>query len=359
MRICLLHPYSWPDVRRGGERYVADLSRYLISRGHAVDLIAGAHASTRPSSDGVIRLRHIRFRGQGRWRITDVETFGLRALPHLLRRRSYDVVHTFTPSCAVASRVARHRTVFTVLGQPTRRVVAKNRIHRILFERAVQHSDAATVLSASSAEALRSGFGRQATVISPGVYLERFPPELRPRSGPPVLLFPAALDRREKGLDVLIASFPRVLDAHPDAVLELAGPGDPSWALRSAGEMRNRIDLTGVGEPDALPRRYARAHATVLPSRNEAFGLVLAESLACGTPVVASMGGGAETIVENERIGRLTPPGDPAALAEAIIETIRLARDPVTPPYCLQSARRWGWEEEVGPAHEELYGSIC
>jgi teichuronic acid biosynthesis glycosyltransferase TuaC len=55
----------------------------------------------------------------------------------------------------------------------------------------------------------------------------------------------------------------------------------------------------------------------VLPSRRETFGVVLAEALACGTPVVATRCGGPEDIVD-ENVGLLIPPGDPQALATAI-----------------------------------------
>ena len=51
----------------------------------------------------------------------EAETFGARALPTLLRVRGFDLVHAFTPTAAIAARLAGHRTLYTVLGHPVAR----------------------------------------------------------------------------------------------------------------------------------------------------------------------------------------------------------------------------------------------
>jgi glycosyltransferase involved in cell wall biosynthesis len=96
----------------------------------------------------------------------------------------------------------------------------------------------------------------------------------------------------------------------------------------------------------------------VLPSGWEAFGLVLVESLASGTPVVSTDAGGMREIVTDPAVGRLVPHRDHEALAAAIAQVAALAADPATPARCAAHARRWGWTEAVGPAHEALYRSI-
>src|SRR6478736_9727993 len=115
LRVALVHPFVWPEVRRGGERYVEDLAVYLAGHGHAVDIVTGSSegASVEHRPDGVTirRRRHVLGRRLRRWGITVVETFGLPAWVALARGR-YDVVHAMTPTGAIAGVLARKPTVF-------------------------------------------------------------------------------------------------------------------------------------------------------------------------------------------------------------------------------------------------------
>jgi glycosyltransferase involved in cell wall biosynthesis len=178
------------------------------------------------------------------------------------------------------------------------------------------------------------------------------------------VLFPAHAADPRKCLDVLLAAFGRVLDRHPDARLVLGGGGNTSWAFdRLSPPDRVRIsgasvDL-GAGELADVPQRYAEATVTVLPSVDEAFGLVLVESLATGTPVVGVASGGPLEIVDSPEIGRLAAPRDPESLAEAICATIATAADPRTPGRCAEHAQRWDWTRTIGPLHQEVYAQAA
>ena len=356
MRVALVHPYSWPAVRRGGERYAHDLGRWLVEAGHDVELLTGGEGSDVVDGVHVLRFPLIsRFASRG---ATPLDTFGATVLPHLLRER-YDVVHSLVPSGGLAAAMALQPSVWTALGHPSPANPPARAWSRALVRRAASAVRVPAALSRSAADGLEGLTGRRPVVLPPGVRLQDFAPRLEPRAGPVRLLFPAFAEDDRKRLRVLLAALPPVLEELPDARLLLGGGGDPSAAFDALEPALRRqvephVDDLGAGALADVPGRYRDANVTVLPSVDEAFGLVLVESLACGTPVVCSASGGMPEIV-TEEVGRVAAPDDPAALAAAILATVRLAAEPGLPESCAEHARWWGWDT-VGPLHALAYG---
>jgi glycosyltransferase involved in cell wall biosynthesis len=350
VRIAIVHPFTWADVRRGGERYAHDLTWWLAAQGHEVDYVTGGPAHSITDQDGarIVRLHHRHGERLTGWGVAKTETFGATVLPWLARNR-YDVVHTFVPSAAIAARLARQRTVFTAIGHPG---VGLRRRDRVLLKRATHAAHVTTALSFSAAEAIEAVTMHAVRIVNPGVRLDVFTPNIVARSGPPRVFFPAHAGEPRKRLDDLLHAWPRVLQALPDARLVIGGGGDFGWFLPEHAV--GTLDVIGVGELDELPQRYRDATVTVLPSEDEAFGLVLVESLACGTPVVAARSGGMPEIVNSPDVGALAALGDVTELADAIIAIVGLAGDPETPPRCTTYAQQWGWDK-VGADHLAAY----
>lgn len=128
-----------------------------------------------------------------------------------------------------------------------------------------------------------------------------------------------------KGLDVLLEAWGQVLRAVPRALLVLIGDGE----LRNRLERRARPLASGVHFRGARPHAelaqwYRAADLMVLPSRSEGVPNVLLESLASGTPFVASDVGGVADLQTAECA--VVPPESPGALAEALIRLL-----PATP----------------------------
>jgi phosphatidylinositol alpha-mannosyltransferase len=363
VRIALLHPYSWPTVRRGGERYLHDLGGWLAARGHEVDIVTGAVDDTHEDDVAgpgprLVRLPLWSPTRLARYDVTPLDTFGASALLHL-RRHRYDVVHSLVPSGGIASALTVQASVYTALGHPSPTNRPARRWSRELFARAVHAVRVPAALSASAAEGVAALTGRRPIVLPPGVRTADFVAKLGTGEGPPSLLFNGFADDPRKRLDVLLRALPTVLESLPDIRLALGGGGDPGRALATLDPGVRRdveavVDDLGAGTLGDVPDRYRRATVSVLPSVDEAFGLVLVESLACGTPVVCSRSGGMPEIVDDD-VGRLAPPDDPAALASAILETVVMTADPDLSRRCTERARRWDWDV-VGPLHELAYG---
>ena len=111
---------------------------------------------------------------------------------------------------------------------------------------------------------------------------------------------------------------------------------------------RPRTDLVFVGAvPQAdLPSYYASADVFCAPSTGgESFGIVLAEAMAVGLPVVCSDIGGYRDVVHDGADGLLVPPRDPEALAEALAGLLdNPARLAAMGEAAAAAARRYAWE---------------
>lgn len=79
------------------------------------------------------------------------------------------------------------------------------------------------------------------------------------------------------------------------------------------------LSTVGALPRNEMPAFWNSLSVAVVPSFHEAFGLIALEAMACGIPVVASAVGGLKEIVEDSETGMLVPPGDAAALAQALI----------------------------------------
>jgi phosphatidylinositol alpha-mannosyltransferase len=169
-------------------------------------------------------------------------------------------------------------------------------------------------------------------IIPDAVDVDRFNPNVAPASGFSVsgkkVLFVGRLEPR-KGLSRLLAAFPLVRQAVPDAVLLVAGTGPLEGQCRRLVQelgIAHAVEFLGCVSDERLPSLYAACDVYCSPALGgESFGIVLLEAMATGRAVVASNISGYRLVVDDGRNGLLSSPGDPAALADAIV---RVLRDP-------------------------------
>ena len=156
-------------------------------------------------------------------------------------------------------------------------------------------------------------------VVEPGT--DPAPTALGSPDGQPRLLSVGALVPR-KGHDVLLRALAEVADLPWGLDCVGATDRDPEWSgtlprLRDDLGLRERVHFCGVLSRRALERRYAQADLFVLASRFEGYGMVFAEALARGVPILAARSGAVPETVPAEA-GVLVQPDDPAALAAAL-----------------------------------------
>lgn len=219
-------------------------------------------------------------------------------------------------------------------------------LQRLGWFRALQAADALFVHHACTEQALRAaGVDRPVVRVAHGPFdaLRAAPPE-------PGLLVQFGAIKPYKGHDVLL----RALVELPDHRLLVAGSSpDGATSLRAlACELgvadRVEFDLRHVPETE-LDALLSRADAFVLPYRRADASGVLWRVAQLGRPVVASaVGGLAEDLVDGHTAA-LVPPGDPAALADALAR-----RDPATGPRLVEAARARPWSG-IARAHLEAW----
>ena len=362
LRVAILAPAFWPEVRRGGERLVRELADDLIARGHHPRLLTSHRGPPRRTvEDGLPIVRSWRPPAR-RLRRREFEDY----LTHVpfsyleLLRRDDDVAHaTHHPDAVAAARWSARTgrpSVFTFLGLPTRVGIATRRLRAELLVRASRECSATVAISRTAADGFRRWLGVEARVIHPSVDLTTFTPGAA-RTPEPTIVCMADAAAENKRVPLLIESFARVRRERPDARLLLQAPADPVLAarLRAGGEGVDLVDPGG--DREALAELNRTAWVSALPSWGEAFGLVLVEALACGTPVVGSDLGAIPEVVDRDTIGRLFSGHDPDALAAALLEALELAEDPGTRDACRARAADFS-TERMGAAYESLYGEL-
>ena len=321
MRVAQISPtyFDRDSILGGGERFVLELARSLAVN-VPVTIITFSKPDLRPTvrSEGALEIRSypaVRF------------LKGNRANPlsaaFLKDLRSFDCIHchgypnAITDLSILFAKLFRKKvfitdhhsggvcasTYLSKLGIDTRRLI-----------------DGFLLLSEHNAQQYKS-FQARARVIGAGVDSDHFYPQDIPRERR--ALFVGRLIS-VKGIDYLIEAVDR------DIPLRVIGPSYDDRYFEHLQQLAvgKRVEFRTHASENELIREYASALVTVLPSvyrdrygtvtSGELLGLVALESMACGTPVIATRCGGLPETIEDGVSGFLVPPNDPAALREKI-----------------------------------------
>ncbi len=372
---------TFPPYRGGTGNVCYHNARELARRGHQV------HVFTAGGNTEGGRVVEAVCEGMTIHRLRPLVRVGnapvLPGLPMLLR--GFDMIHLHYPFfggelTTLAARLSRtplvityHQDVFLrgVMGlaeQILRRTIGRLTLRsaaRLLF----------TSLDYGRASYIRPllrGRERQIDELPNGVDLVGFTPgaapaDLRARHGltpaDRVALLVAGLDQAHyfKGVGVFLAALARL----PAGVRGMiVGDGDlrPSYAAAAeALGLGGRVIFAGRVSDQELPGYYRLADIAVLPSvtMGEAFGLVLVESMACATPVIAANLPGVRTVVTPGADGLLVPPGDAGALARALAQMLgdERERQAMGLRGRAKVEARYGWEQ-IGARLEAIYHEV-
>ncbi len=355
MRIACVATGWYPQSPGGLEKYVYGMTQALLRGGDAVDLFvtgephlnakAGrAYSIGRPGEALWKRMLDARlcfaksFRGP--YDVVNLH-FAMNALPLIpfIDHRTPRVVHFHGP-WAAESRAE---------GGSALSAAIKGTLERFIYQRA----DRFIVLS-SAFKGLLVAYGvdpARVSVIPMGIDCDFFRPAADRAAARAALGWPADATifftaRRlinRVGLIELLKAASAVRETHPNFALKIAGKGPLRAELEATVEslgLAAWVDLLGFVGEDDLVRCYQAADVTVLPTQSlEGFGTIISESLACGTPVIATPVGGMPEVLAplgNDLIARSAAPQDIAERMDAVLRgTLQLPNHDVCRAYAV------------------------
>jgi glycosyltransferase involved in cell wall biosynthesis len=342
-----------PWVAGGGAVRVFELYRRLTDRVDATVATGSFPGAADETVDGVRYLR-LGARGPYAWSRASYAA----AANRLLGTAEYDAAvfdfSSYTPIFMPRNRPSGI-TVHHVTGPTARErwgpvlAPALSALEKAMIRRARR----LTATSQATYELLR-------TIVAPDVPIDMVyagvPDELfrLPRRPEGYLLYFGRLDIIQKGLDTLLQAMAILASNRPDVELRIAGRGKDMERVasmsRELGIERN-VRLLGAVDEAERQRLFAGAAVQLMPSRFEGFGMVAAEAMAAGVPLVAAASGSLPEVVDAPRGGVLVPAGDARALADAAARLLddADARDRLSASARI-SAERFRWDS-VCDAH--------
>lgn len=335
MKIMLSHPTAWPDVTRGAERYVHELSSFLAAVGHDVTVLT---SSSHPGTRHEFGVEVVAF-AQGR-----PAAFGLRCAAWSLRHQP-DVWHANALyDAAAAACLPGPRSVMTAHGPAAPAALSVGTRGRAFA--LARRADAVVAVSPAAADQLRRDWGQVSTVVPPGVDAAFWTPG-GARANRPTVLYVGTLASRRKNLHLLLEGVAMT----PDVELWVAGQGTlPALPPELHGRVRHMGVLGGAD----LLAAYRSAWVTALISEREVFGMTVVESLACGTPALVLDDGWGPASIVTEATGVRV-----AALPEAVADGIRVALELTchkgTEQACVDVAAGYDWASQVVPRMLKVY----
>ena len=371
MHVLMLADAVFEDIP-GGSRVVArELMRGLAGRGHEVTFLVARHGPDAPADERHDGVRIVRYEGAGR--AAAFVRAGTQAAARLWAAGGYDVVHTHFAYAALGPLMALPRGVPHVRSfygpwneegwvEDTQGHIGPGKHLKALLKKKVRHTVEAANLRRSAATVVLSEHSRQEVLafgypsgrirlIPGGADVERFHPAkdksvVRERLGLPAertLLLTVRRLAPRMGLDSLVRAMPAIIARRPDALLLVGGKGPERGRLeRLVAELGlgDHVRLLGFIADAELAAHYQAADVFVLPTLAlEGFGLVTAESLSCGTPVLGTPVGATPEILRRLDARLVLPGASPVALAEGITAFLE-----------------GGWRAELTP--ERLHGFV-
>jgi phosphatidylinositol alpha-mannosyltransferase len=247
-----------------------------------------------------------------------------------IRYGRFDVLHVHEPATPMVSGMAVVMATSPVVGT-FHAALDESPFYdslKSLVGMVMRRLDVRVAVSEAARAFPQSRFPGPYRIIPNGIPVEMYAPALGAPKVRGRIVFVGRAERR-KGLGVLLQAFTLLRERAPHATLVVAGATRRQMLETDRNGAGLPVDLAGVQAlgwvaDEEKIAHLAAAEIVCAPSlAAESFGIVLAEAMAAGVPVVASDLPGYRAVLRDGQAGRLTPPGDPVALADALYDLLQ------------------------------------
>jgi phosphatidylinositol alpha-mannosyltransferase len=323
LKVGLVSPYGW-DSPGGVQVHIRDLARYLIAEGHEVSVLAPVDDESSLTDEFVTPAgKPIPIPYNGAVARVLFGPVAASRVRQWIAQNDFDLLHIHEPAVPSLGLLACSLADGPMVGTFH---VAAERI-RIAFaivpivEPIIERLRARIAVSEVARATLRNHIETDAVVIPNGIDVESFrgaTPRLEWQLGK-TIGFIGRFGEKRKGLMTLIEAIPQIVKRHPDLRVLIAGPGDASEIYEQISDRdRPRFTFLGMLSDEEKRQFFKSVDLYVAPNTGgESFGIILAEAMATGTPILASDLGAFRYVLEDGKWGVLFETGNASALAEA------------------------------------------
>ena len=296
LRIGMVCPYGW-DIPGGVQIHIRELAEHFVAAGHHVSVIAPVGDEDAISDPWLVsagRPVPIPFNGSvARVLFGPIASSRVR---QWIVQGEFDVLHMHEPGIPSISLLACWAAEGAMVGTfhastPKMRAIASV---GPLIEPMIEKLSARIAVSEMAQETLNNLYGTEAVVIPNGIDYARFKTltyaQKRGASGKVRVGFLGRFEEARKGMPVLLEALPKIIKAVPNLELVVAGPGDQAKFLaRIDPNIAKHITFLGRLSEDEKIDFLSSLDLYIAPNTGgESFGIILAEAMASGAPVLAS-----------------------------------------------------------------------
>ena len=329
MKIGMVSPYGW-DLPGGVQAHIQDLALYCMAQGHEVSVIAPAVDESALPTWVVSSGRPIAIPYNGAVARVAFGPVANRRVRKWINEGQFDLLHLHEPAIPSLSLLACWAAEGPLVGTFHVSAPKQKAIYAVgpILEPAIEKLHARIAVSETARTTLTDHLETDAVVIPNGINHGDFAVgSLADDVSDRTIGFIGRFDEPRKGLAILLESCEELLKRGEEFRVLIAGPGDPDQFRETmSDELRERTEFLGRVS-DKRKQEILRSIALyVAPNTGgESFGIILAEAMAAGAPVVASDLMAFRDVLENGRAGEIFHAGDSSELA---LQIGRLLNDP-------------------------------